>query len=79
MGASKMAPDYVQWHGFFEVAHRFYFDLLPKARDLSKGDAELTSLIEGIEKSEEHKWKQGLSKEQIEQIQKFYRDRYGQK
>lgn len=24
MGASMNGPDYVQWHGFYEIAHIFY-------------------------------------------------------
>ena len=31
MGASMMAPDYTQWHGMFEVADRFYLELVPQA------------------------------------------------
>jgi len=36
-GASMMAPDYTQWHGFFEVADRFYTQLVPQARELAEG------------------------------------------
>lgn len=35
-GASMMAPDYTQWHGFFEVAERFYVELVPEAQELAK-------------------------------------------
>jgi len=27
-------PDYTQWHGFYEVAERFYFELIPQAREI---------------------------------------------
>ena len=32
-GASMMAPDYAHWHGMFEVAERFYMELIPQARE----------------------------------------------
>jgi len=34
-GASMMAPDYAHWHGMFEVAERFYQQLIPQARELA--------------------------------------------
>jgi hydroxylamine dehydrogenase len=34
-GASMMAPDYAHWHGMFEVAERFYMELIPEARELA--------------------------------------------
>ncbi|MBC7262522.1 MAG: hydroxylamine oxidoreductase, partial [Chloroflexi bacterium] len=36
-GAAMMGPDYVQWHGFFEVADRFYNELIPEAEELLPG------------------------------------------
>ena len=32
-GASMMAPDYTHWHGMYEVAERFYIELIPQARE----------------------------------------------
>ncbi len=34
-GASMMAPDYAHWHGMYEVAERFYQELIPQARELA--------------------------------------------
>ncbi len=34
-GASMMAPDYAHWHGMFEVAERFYQELIPQAREIA--------------------------------------------
>lgn len=34
-GASMMAPDYAHWHGMYEVAERFYMELIPEARELT--------------------------------------------
>ncbi|RMG98608.1 MAG: hydroxylamine oxidoreductase [Deltaproteobacteria bacterium] len=39
-GASMMAPDYAQWHGMYEVAERFYEELVPQARALADAAAE---------------------------------------
>jgi hydroxylamine dehydrogenase len=35
-GASMMAPDYTHWHGMFEVAERFYMELIPQAREFAE-------------------------------------------
>jgi hypothetical protein len=78
MGVSMQGPDYTQWHGFFEVAHRFYFELLPKAKELAHGNEELMKVITDIEQSPEHKWKQGLTPDELKQIQEFYKERYQQ-
>jgi hydroxylamine dehydrogenase len=45
-GAAMMGPDYTWWHGFYEVAHSFYFKLIPAARELD--DPEVNALIERI-------------------------------
>ena len=34
-GASMMAPDYAHWHGTFEVADRFYMQLIPQSREIA--------------------------------------------
>jgi hypothetical protein len=34
-GASMMAPDYAHWHGMYEVAERFYKELIPQAREIA--------------------------------------------
>ncbi len=70
-GASMMAPDYTQWHGFFEVADRFYNELLPEAEALLPGSTDF------ITSRDEHKWKKGIGKEEREKIRKFYEERYG--
>ncbi len=64
-GASMMAPDYAHWHGMYEVAERFYQELIPEARELvhqaeAKGAGEkaqaVTELIEQILARPEHAW-----------------------
>ncbi len=39
-GASMMAPDYAHWHGMYEVAERFYQQLIPQAREIGRRAAE---------------------------------------
>jgi hypothetical protein len=59
MGASMNGRDYVQWHGFYEVAKIFYSDFLPEAehllpRDLRGEGKQLPPVVEnqrGIQRS----------------------------
>ena len=64
-GASMMAPDYAHWHGMYEVAERFYMELIPQARELAEhaeeeGDAEkaeaVNKVIDEILARPEHQW-----------------------
>lgn len=64
-GASMMAPDYAHWHGMYEVAERFYQQLIPQARELAhqadmdgkkaEGDA-VRKAIDEILARPEHQW-----------------------
>jgi len=71
-GASMMGPDYTQWHGFYEVAKHFYTKFLPEAEELKKG------VTDKVLADEYHKWKKGFSKEDMEKLLMFYKDRYGE-
>jgi hypothetical protein len=64
-GASMMAPDYAHWHGMYEVAERFYQQLIPQAREIAeharaegKEEAanQVLSTIEQILARPEHAW-----------------------
>jgi hypothetical protein len=64
-GASMMAPDYAHWHGMYEVAERFYQELIPQARELAEHAAEagsaekreaVNAVIEEILARPEHAW-----------------------
>jgi hypothetical protein len=64
-GASMMAPDYAHWHGMYEVAERFYQELIPQARELADhaaehGEAEaaesVRQVIDEILSRPEHRW-----------------------
>jgi hypothetical protein len=76
MGASMMGPDYVQWHGFFEVAERFYIEFIPEAKELAEKNPEITAFIAEIMNRPEHSWLKGMSPEMRENIKKYYEDRY---
>ncbi|MBI1900848.1 MAG: hydroxylamine oxidoreductase [Planctomycetia bacterium] len=64
-GASMMAPDYAHWHGMYEVAERFYKELIPQAREIADHAAKegktqqasaVRAVIDGILARPEHKW-----------------------
>jgi hypothetical protein len=68
MGASMMGPDYTQWHGNFEVAHRFYAEFVPEvkeviahARRVGKGGAAqaVESLLNKTLNNYMHNWSIG--------------------
>jgi hypothetical protein len=54
------------------VAKHFYTKFLPEAEELSPGiTAELLA-------TDEHRWKKGLTPEEIKSVLEFYKKRYGQ-
>jgi hypothetical protein len=64
-GVAMMGPDYTQWHGFFEVAHRFYQEFVPQLRELivhgrRSGKAAAVSRLQAklneVLNSDQHKW-----------------------
>jgi hypothetical protein len=64
-GASMMAPDYAHWHGMYEVAERFYMQLIPQAREIAEqaehgGQAEparaVRAVIDELLARPEHQW-----------------------
>ena len=64
-GASMMAPDYAHWHGMYEVAERFYMELIPQAREIveharQEGKTEAAESVENaiqeILARPEHAW-----------------------
>ena len=73
-GLAMMAPDYVQWHGFYDIAERFYMELIPQAEHLMPG------IADEILERPEHKWFRGnLSDEERKGINESYQKRYRQK
>ncbi|MEW5820044.1 MAG: multiheme c-type cytochrome [Cyanobacteriota bacterium] len=59
-GAAMMGPDYVQWHGFYELAHNFYFKFLPLAKELGE-----TEYVENLLNEPEHAWIKGYKPENL--------------
>lgn len=64
-GASMMAPDYAHWHGMYEVAERFYMELIPQAREIadhaiehgeSAAGERVLAVIDEILARPEHQW-----------------------
>ena len=72
MGTAMMGPDYTQWHGFYEVAKNFYTEFIPEAEHLMPG------VSKDVMSTDFHKWKAGLTKEELEKQIEFYKKRYKQ-
>jgi len=79
-GAAMSGPDYAWWHGIYDVAKNFYGEFLPEVKKVAGPELydELTKKY--LETDVRHEWYlKGMSKEQLEKIQKFYEKRYGEK
>jgi hypothetical protein len=64
-GAAMLAPDYVHWEGMYEVAHRFYIEMIPQIKEAIKhgrengkvkGADNVQKLLEEVLNSEHHRW-----------------------
>ena len=87
-GASMMAPDYTHWHGMYEVAERFYMELVPQARELAEqarhdgntaaADA-VDATIDEVLARPEHSWFVEGAADASERIRKAMEERYGTK
>ena len=53
-GAAMFGPDYTWWHGFYDVAHNFYFKFLPSARHYD--DPDVNALIDEIMADPMNEW-----------------------
>ena len=69
-GVAMMGPDYTQWHGFFEVAHRFYMEFIPQLREVithgrqaggpkAAAARQLQAKLQEVLDSDYHKWFSG--------------------
>ena len=90
-GVAMMGPDYTQWHGFFEIAERFYTEFVPQLEDVIRHGrsigkaaeaARLETKLNEILDSEMHKWSRGKlsAKEQAarKQAAEEFKKRYAQ-
>jgi len=64
-GAAMFAPDYAHWEGMYEVAHRFYIEMVPEVREAIEkarhegntvGADAVQALLDEILSSELHRW-----------------------
>ena len=86
-GASMMGPDFVQWHGFYEVTKHFYTEFIPLARELAehKGKGEqfeefLTKALAGEDGKDwerYHRWTEGLNAQERETMLNWEQETYG--
>jgi len=85
-GASMMAPDYTHWHGMFEVAERFYMELIPQARELvseagahgrSAEARRVGGVIDEVLAREEHIWFDEGAEEATRRIREAMEEKYG--
>ena len=83
-GASMMAPDYAHWHGMYEVAERFYQQLIPQAREIAEqAEAEgnaaaataVREAVDAILDRPEHKWFEATKKAKAAEAAESKRER----
>jgi len=66
-GAAMMGPDYTWWHGIYDVAKHFYFELLPAAR--AYGNAEVNAYIDRLlAENPMHEWIERTTEETRKRI-----------
>ncbi|MEI7869717.1 MAG: multiheme c-type cytochrome [Candidatus Methylumidiphilus sp.] len=93
-GASMMGPDYTQWHGNYEVAHRFYMEFVPQLREVIEkglksndpakvdGAKKVQAELDQVLNSENHRWFIGKmtpeEKDARKKASEEFRKRYAQ-
>lgn len=81
MGAAMFAPDYTQWHGFFEIAERFYVEFLPQVKEIiehgvaeggekAKAAKEVEQMVHAALEMDSHKWFTGNEPEEVKRARK---------
>jgi len=78
-GAAMQGPDYTWWHGMYEVSKHFYEKFIPQLREVA-GEALAKELLDQYVYTQEgHVWhRDGMSKDALDRIRAFYRERYQQ-
>jgi hydroxylamine dehydrogenase len=77
-GAAMSGPDYEWWHGMYEVAKKFYTEFLPEVKNVAGPELYDKLVKKYIGSDVRHEWYlNGMSKEELERIRKFYDERYG--
>lgn len=88
-GAAMQAPDYVQWHGMFEVAERFYVEMVPQFLEVVEvaehngnvdGAKRARAVLDEVLARPEHAWFSGNEPEEVKKArldaQKAFKARY---
>jgi hydroxylamine dehydrogenase len=93
MGTAMFAPDYTQWHGFYEVADRFYMEFIPEVEEIvehalaeggekEQAAKEIQGMIGEVMASADHKWFVGQmdaeEKARRKQAAEEFKKRYSQ-
>ncbi|CZF83030.1 Hydroxylamine oxidoreductase precursor [Grimontia celer] len=78
-GAAMQAPDYVQWHGLYEVAERFYIELVPQFLEVvekaahngnQEGAERARAVLADILARSEHAWFSGNEPDEVKRARK---------
>ncbi len=90
-GAAMMGPDYVQWHGNFDLAENFYTKMVPEIKELIEkarrngnvaGANTVEKILNETLNSEMHQWYLGKMSEEEKARRKAaakqFRERYAQ-
>jgi hydroxylamine dehydrogenase len=78
-GASMQGPDYTWWHGIYEVGKHFYQEFIPELKRVAGEEVAKELLDKHVYSHPGHTWhRDGMSKEALQDIQKFYKERYKQ-
>ena len=86
-GAAMMAPDYTHWHGMYEVAERFYMELIPQAQEIlehavqagrRQAAATAGGVLDGILSRPEHAWFTEGAESESARIRAEMTRRYGE-
>jgi hypothetical protein len=77
--AAMQGPDYLWWHGVYDVAKHFYNDFIPELEEVAGKEMADELLEKHVYSQPGHKWhRDGMSKDALKEVQKFYEDRYKQ-
>ena len=87
MGAAMFAPDYTQWHGFYEVADRFYMEFLPEVQEIieqakaeggerAKAAEEVEKLVAEVLEDPNHQWFTGNEPEEVKAARRKAQDEF---
>lgn len=77
--AAMQGPDYLWWHGIYDVAKQFYNEFIPELKEVAGEEMANELLEKHVYSQPGHKWhKEGMSKENLKEVEDFYKKRYKQ-